>query len=128
MKVLLATQKPFAASAVEQLAAIVEGAGHQFSRLEKYAGQEQLVSAVADADALIIRSDNVTAEVIDAAPNLKIVVRAGAGYDNVDLAAATAAGVVVMGLENISFGWYLRRVTVYALLGYLAGILTYALL
>ena len=96
MKVLLATQKPFAASAVEQLAAIVEGAGHQFSRLEKYAGQEQLVSAVADADALIIRSDNVTAEVIAAAPNLKIVVRAGAGYDNVDLAAATAAGVVVM--------------------------------
>ena len=96
MKVLLATQKPFAASAVEQLAAIVEGAGHQFSRLEKYAGQEQLVSAVADADALIIRSDNVTAEVIAAAPNLKIVVRAGAGYDNVALAAATAAGVVVM--------------------------------
>ena len=96
MKVLLATQKPFAAKAVEGIEGILTGAGHEVVRLEKYAGQADLVAAVADADALIIRSDQVTAEVIAAAPSLKIVVRAGAGYDNVDLAAATARGIVVM--------------------------------
>lgn len=96
MKILLATQKPFAAAAVAGIREIVEGAGHELALLEKYAGQSDLVAAVADADAMIIRSDKVTAEVLDAAKNLKIVVRAGAGYDNVDLAAATAHGVVVM--------------------------------
>lgn len=96
MKVLLATQKPFAPAAVALIAEIVEKGGHQFARLEKYADQAELVSAVSDAEALIIRSDKVTAEVIAAAPKLKIVVRAGAGYDNVDLSAASAAGVVVM--------------------------------
>ena len=75
---------------------IAEGAGHEVVLLEKYAEQADLVAAVADADAMIIRSDKVTAEVLDAAKRLKIVVRAGAGYDNVDLAAATAHGVVVM--------------------------------
>jgi D-3-phosphoglycerate dehydrogenase len=96
MKILLATQKPFAASAVAGIREIAEGAGHEVVLLEKYAGQSDLVAAAADADAMIIRSDKVTAEVLDAAPKLKIVVRAGAGYDNVDLAAATAHGVVVM--------------------------------
>ena len=95
MKILLATQKPFAAAAVAGIREIVEAAGHELVAFEKYAEQADLVAAVADADAMIIRSDKVTAEVLDAAPKLKIVVRAGAGYDNVDLAAATAHGVVV---------------------------------
>lgn len=96
MKVLLATQKPFAAKAVSGIREILEAAGHELVLFEKYAEQSELVAAVADAEALIIRSDKVTAEVIAAAPKLKIVVRAGAGYDNVDLAAASKAGVVVM--------------------------------
>ena len=96
MKVLLATQKPFSAAAVAGIREIVEGAGHEFAALEKYPSQADLISAVADVNALIIRSDKVTSEVIEAAPSLKIVVRAGAGYDNVDLAAASAHGVVVM--------------------------------
>ena len=96
MKVLLATQKPFAVKAVSGIREIVEAAGHELVLFEKYADQSELVAAVSDAEALIIRSDKVTAEVIAAAPKLKIVVRAGAGYDNVDLAAASAAGVVVM--------------------------------
>ena len=96
MKVLFATQKPFAAKAVSGIREILEAAGHELVLFEKYAEQSELVAAVADAEALIIRSDKVTAEVIAAAPKLKIVVRAGAGYDNVDLAAASEAGVVVM--------------------------------
>ena len=96
MKVLLATQKPFAAKAVEGITGILTEAGHQVVKLEKYPEQADLVKAVADVDALIIRSDKVTAEVIAAAAKLKIVVRAGAGYDNVDLAAASAKGIVVM--------------------------------
>ena len=95
MKVLLATQKPFAAAAVAGIREIVEAAGHELVVFEKYEAQADLVAAVADADAMIIRSDKVTAEVLSAAPKLKIVVRAGAGFDNVDLAAATAHGVVV---------------------------------
>lgn len=96
MKVLVATQKPFSAAAVAEIKEIVTGAGHEFAALEKYADASELIAAVADVDALIIRSDKVTAEVLDAAKQLKIVVRAGAGYDNVDLAAATAHNVVVM--------------------------------
>lgn len=96
MKVLIATQKPFAAVAVKGIREILEGAGHEVVLLEKYAEQADLEKAVADADAMIIRSDKVTREVIAAAPRLKTVVRAGAGYDNVDLAAATEKGVVVM--------------------------------
>ena len=96
MKVLLATQKPFAAQAVEGITGILTEAGHEVVKLEKYPDQADLVKGVADIDALIIRSDKVTAEVIAAAPKLKIVVRAGAGYDNVDLAAASARGIVVM--------------------------------
>ena len=96
MKILVATQKPFSAAAVAGIQEIVTAAGHTFALLEKYPGQDELMAAAADADALIIRSDKVTAEVLDAAKKLKIVVRAGAGFDNVDLAAATAHGVVVM--------------------------------
>ncbi|MBO4566454.1 MAG: 3-phosphoglycerate dehydrogenase [Bacteroidales bacterium] len=96
MKVLVATQKPFAAVAVKGIKEILEAAGHEVVLFEKYAAQEDLVAAVADAEAMIIRSDKVTAEVIAAAPKLKIVVRAGAGFDNVDLAAASARGIVVM--------------------------------
>ena len=96
MKILLATQKPFAAKAVEGIVSILTEAGHEVVKLEKYAEQKDLVAAVADAEAMIIRSDKVTEEVMAAAPKLKIVVRAGAGFDNVDLAAATARGIVVM--------------------------------
>jgi D-3-phosphoglycerate dehydrogenase len=96
MKVLIATEKPFAAKAVEGIKNIFAEAGYEVVMLEKYTAKEELLAAVADVDALIVRSDKVTAEVIAAAKNLKIVVRAGAGYDNVDLAAATEHGVVVM--------------------------------
>ncbi len=96
MKILVATEKPFAKEAVAGIREIAESAGHTLALLEKYADKAQLLEAVADVDALIIRSDKVTAEVIEAAKNLKIVVRAGAGYDNVDLAAASARGIVVM--------------------------------
>ena len=96
MKVLLATQKPFAAAAVKGITDILEAAGHQVVKLEKYPEQADLVKAVADVEAIIIRSDKVTEEVMAAAPKLKIVVRAGAGFDNVDLEAATKRGIVVM--------------------------------
>ena len=96
MKVLVATEKPFAKEAVEGIRQIVEEAGYELCLLEKYTDKGELLEAVQEVDALIVRSDKVTAEVIDAAKNLKIVVRAGAGYDNVDLAAATQRGVVVM--------------------------------
>jgi D-3-phosphoglycerate dehydrogenase len=95
-KVLVATQKPFAPAAVEGIRDIAQKAGYEFALLEKYADKSELLAAVADADALIIRSDKVTPEVLDAAKNLKIVVRGGAGYDNVDLKAATDRNVVVM--------------------------------
>lgn len=95
MKVLVATEKPFAAIAVDGIREVIEGAGYEFALLEKYTDKSDLLAAVADADALIIRSDKVDESVLDAAGKLKIVVRAGAGYDNVDLAAATAHGVVV---------------------------------
>ena len=90
------TEKPFAKKAVDGIKKIITDAGYEVALLEKYTDKAQLLAAVADANALIIRSDKVTAEVIEAAKNLKIVVRAGAGYDNVDLAAATAKGIVVM--------------------------------
>lgn len=96
MKILVATEKPFAPVAVDGIRDVVEQVGYQLVLLEKYTSKQQLLEAVADADALIIRSDNVDEEVLDAAKNLKIVVRAGAGYDNIDLAAATARNVVAM--------------------------------
>ena len=96
MKVLVATEKPFSKVAVDQIREIVEKGGHELATLEKYTDVKQLYAAVADADALIVRSDKVTKEVIAAAPKLKIVVRAGAGYDNLDLAACTERGIVAM--------------------------------
>lgn len=95
-KVLIATEKPFAPKAVEQIKNIINEAGFEVALLEKYTDKAELLDAVKDATALIIRSDKVTKEVIEAAEELKIVVRAGAGYDNVDLEAATANDVVVM--------------------------------
>ena len=96
MKILVATDKPFAAIAVEGIKKVVEDAGIELVLLEKYGEKSKLLEAVADADGIIIRSDIIDAEVMDAAKNLKVVVRAGAGYDNVDLAAATAKGICVM--------------------------------
>ena len=96
MQVLVATEKPFAPVAVQGIREVVEDAGMQLALLEKYTDKAQLLEAVQSADALIIRSDKVDEAVLAAAPNLKIVVRAGAGYDNVDLAAATAHNVCVM--------------------------------
>ena len=95
-KVLVATDKPFAAIAVKGIREVVEGAGYELALLEKYTDKAQLLDAVKDANAVIIRSDIIDAPVLDAAKELKIVVRAGAGYDNVDLAAATAHNVCVM--------------------------------
>ena len=96
MKVLIATDKPFAKIAVDGIRKEIEAAGYELALLEKYTDKQQLLDAVADANAIIIRSDIIDAEVIAAAKKLKIVVRAGAGFDNVDLEAATAAGVCVM--------------------------------
>jgi D-3-phosphoglycerate dehydrogenase len=96
MKILVATDKPFVAIAVKQIREVVEAAGHELALLENYKSVQELLAAVADADAMIVRSDLVTAEVLDAAKKLKIVVRAGAGYDNLDLAACTAHKVVAM--------------------------------
>ena len=94
MKVLIATEKPFAAAAVKGIKEELEGAKHEVVLLEKYTEKSQLLAAVADADAMIIRSDKVDTEVFNAAKKLKIVVRAGAGFDNIDLAASTAHNVV----------------------------------
>ena len=96
MKVLVATEKPFAKIAVDGIKKEIEGAGFELALLEKYTDKAQLLDAVKDANAIIIRSDIIDAEVLEAAKELKIVVRAGAGYDNVDLNAATAHGVCVM--------------------------------
>ncbi|MCD8206790.1 MAG: 3-phosphoglycerate dehydrogenase, partial [Bacteroidales bacterium] len=96
MKILVATQKPFAAAAVAAVKEVASDHGHEVVLLEKYEGKAQLLEAVKDVDAMIVRSDKVDREVIDNAPNLKIVVRAGAGYDNLDLAACDARGIVAM--------------------------------
>lgn len=95
MEILVATEKPFAAVAVEGIKKIAEEAGYTVKLLEKYTSKSELLKAVATADALIVRSDKVDAEVLAAAPNLKIVVRAGAGYDNIDLVTSKERGVIV---------------------------------
>lgn len=118
MNILIATEKPFAPAAVEGIRAIVESLGHTLRLLEKYPDKATLLSAVADVDALIIRSDLVDAEVLDAAPRLRIVVRAGAGVDNVDLDAATERDIVVMNppgqnanaVAELVFGLLVRHV------------------
>ena len=96
MKILVATEKAFVPVAVKLIRDVVESAGHQLALLENYKNISELLTAVSDADAMIVRSDLVTAEVLDAAKKLRIVVRAGAGYDNLDLAACTAHKVVAM--------------------------------
>lgn len=95
MKVLIATAKPFAAEAVQGIKKEFEGTGHEVVLLEKYENNEQLLDAVKDVDAMIVRSDKITAEVLDAAKNLKIVVRAGAGFDSIDCQYAKKKNVVV---------------------------------
>jgi D-3-phosphoglycerate dehydrogenase len=96
MKILVATEKPFAADAVQKIKQVIDHAGYEFILLEKYTAKSQLSDAVKEVNAIIIRSDVIDAEILDAAKELKIVVRAGAGYDNVDLVAAAAHKVVVM--------------------------------
>jgi D-3-phosphoglycerate dehydrogenase len=96
MKILVATEKAFAPVAVKLIREVTDTTGHQLVLLENYKNVSELLTAVVDADAMIVRSDMVTAEVLDAAKKLKIVVRAGAGYDNLDLAASTAHKVVAM--------------------------------
>ena len=118
MNILIATEKPFAPAAVEGIRAIVESSGHTLRLLEKYHDKATLLRAVADVDALIIRSDLSDAEVLDAAPRLRIVVRAGAGVDNVDLDAATERDIVVMNtpgqnanaVAELVFGLLVRHV------------------
>lgn len=118
MNILIATEKPFAPAAVEGIRHIVESSGHTLRLLEKYPDKATLLAAVADADALIIRSDRVDADVLGAAPHLRIVVRAGAGVDNVDLDAATERDVVVMNtpgqnanaVAELVFGLLIRHV------------------
>jgi D-3-phosphoglycerate dehydrogenase / 2-oxoglutarate reductase len=95
-KVLVATEKPFAPAAVTKIKEVLDKAGYELVLLEKYTDKADLLKAVEDVDALIVRSDKVTKEVIDAAKNLKIVIRAGAGYDNLDLEACTAKNIVAM--------------------------------
>lgn len=95
MKILVATEKPFAAAAVDGIKKAAQAEGHEVVLLEKYTDKQQLLDAVKDADAMIVRSDKITPEVLDAAKNLKIVVRAGAGYDSIDTAYAKQKGVVV---------------------------------
>lgn len=96
MKVLVATEKAFAPVAINQIRTVTEAAGYELELLEKYTDKADLIKAVADVDALIVRSDQVTEEVLDAAKKLKIVVRAGAGYDNIDIESCTAHNVVAM--------------------------------
>jgi len=96
MKILVATEKAFAPTAIKLIREVTDAAGHQLALLENYKDVSELLAAVADADAMIVRSDLVTAQVLDAAKKLRIVVRAGAGYDNLDLPACTAHKVVAM--------------------------------
>ena len=95
MKVLVATEKPFAANAVKAIKEEIEKAGHELVLLEKYTEKAQLLDAVKDVEAMIVRSDNVTPDVMDAAAKLKIIVRAGAGYDSIDTAYAKEKGIIV---------------------------------
>lgn len=112
MKILVATEKPFAPIAIKLIREVTDNAGHELALLENYKDVAELLSAVADADAMIVRSDLVTAQVLDAAKKLKIVVRAGAGYDNLDLPSCTAHNVIAMNTrartQMLSLNWHLR--------------------
>lgn len=111
MKILVATEKPFAPVAVNGIKAELDNAGHELVLLEKYTEKQQLLDAVANADALIVRSDKITPEVLDAAKELKIVVRAGAGYDNIDTAYAKKRVLLLKILQDKTqtqlLSWYL---------------------
>jgi D-3-phosphoglycerate dehydrogenase / 2-oxoglutarate reductase len=96
MKILIATEKPFVPLAIKQISEVTEAAGFKLVLLENYKNKSELLEAVADADAMIVRSDKVTAEVLDSGKQLKVVVRAGSGYDNIDIASCTAHNVVAM--------------------------------
>lgn len=123
-RVLVATDKPFAAIAVKGIRSVVENAGMELVLLEKYTEKKQLLEAVKDVDAIIIRSDIIDAEVLNAATRLKIVVRAGAGYDNVDLEAATAHGVCVMntpGQNSNAVAELVFGLLVYGVRGFFGG-------
>lgn len=123
-KILVATDKPFAAVAVKGIREIIEGSGFELALLEKYTEKAQLLDAVKDVDAIIIRSDIIDSEVLDAAKKLKIVVRAGAGYDNVDLDAATAHSVCVMntpGQNSNAVAELVFGLLVYAVRGFYNG-------
>lgn len=117
-KILIATEKPFAPAAVQGIKNVFTEAGYEVVMLENYTDTADFLKAVADVDGLIIRSDKVTAEVVNAAQNLKIVVRAGAGYDNIDLGACTPKGVVAMNtpgqnsnaVAELAFGMMLYNV------------------
>jgi D-3-phosphoglycerate dehydrogenase len=123
-KVLIATEKPFAKEAVDQIKEIATKAGYETILLEKYSSKEELIEAVANVDAIIIRSDLATKEVIEAAKELKIIVRAGAGYDNIDLQAATANNVVAMntpGQNSNAVAELAIGMMIYAARGYFNG-------
>ena len=96
MKILVATEKPFAPVAVAQIREVIEASGHQLILLENYKNATELIAAVTDADAMIVRSDLINKEVLEASGNLRLVVRAGAGYDNIDIASCSERRIVVM--------------------------------
>ena len=123
MKILVATEKPFAPVAVQGIREVIEGAGHELVLVEK-GTREDMIKAIADCAGLIVRSDKVDKEVFDAAPQLKVVVRAGAGYDNIDLAEATAHGVCVMntpGQNSNAVAELVRGMLVYAVRNFYNG-------
>lgn len=95
MKILVFTEKPFAPAAVKAIANVINASGNDMELVER-GTRSDLLEAVKNAEGLIVRSDVIDAEVMDAAPKLKVIVRAGAGYDNIDLAAATAHNICVM--------------------------------
>lgn len=123
-KVLIATEKPFAKSAVEGISKIITDAGYEIVLLENYTEKQQLLKAVEDVNAVIIRSDKIDQEVFNAAKHLEVVVRAGAGYDNVDVEAATAKNVVVMntpGQNSNAVGELAIGLMLYAARNYFSG-------
>merc|ERR1711871_673901 len=117
MKVVVVTEKPFAAPAVQAIKSALTGAGHDVAFVEKYKEKQQVLSAIGDAQALIVRSDKIDSAVLAAAPQLKIIVRAGAGVDSIDLEACTARNVVVMNtpgqnsnaVAELAFGMMIRH-------------------
>lgn len=124
-RVLIATEKPFASVAIQKISSVFEAAAYQVDRLEKYQSKSDLLEAVSTADALIVRSDVVDREVLDAAEKLKLVVRAGAGYDNVDTAYARDKGIVVMntpGQNSNAVAELAIGLALYGIRGFFSGV------